>query len=75
MNKLVTNFDLKSKPRYKKALAIYEKQTKDMSLYIDEKAYWTNGIRDRNMNSVMGNSTNNYKIFWDILLELDREGL
>lgn len=70
---LLTNFDLNRKHIYQMVLAMYEEQTGDKSLYIDERAYWVNGTRDNSMNAVIGKLNKNYKSFWDILNTINKE--
>lgn len=64
--KLVSNFKKEKKTIYEKAIKIYEKETGNNSLYIDEDAYSKRGIKEESMYSLKG-LNKDYSKFWRIL--------
>lgn len=63
---LITNFDKKNEPLYRKAVEQYVKK----ELYIDKNAYWKNGHKDENMSALRCTTQMDLSDFWRLFDKL-----
>jgi hypothetical protein len=73
MERVLTNFDIKDRNKYEKALKIYKKQTGDNTLYIVNDAYWMDGTKDNTMNSLKTSNNKDRSCFWRIFDNIKQE--